>query len=99
MTIAMLLANTVEAARLRGVSALRKPRPNKSKSVVEWPQPTTEGDLDSSRLRTGEIVAGIGGLALFVFRSSTGSAAGRKGFDRRRSGWDGRLDLVASSSR
>jgi hypothetical protein len=26
-----------------------------------------EGDLDFSRLRTGEIVAGIGGLALFVF--------------------------------
>jgi hypothetical protein len=29
--------------------------------------PSTEADLDSSRLRTGEIVAGIGGLALFVF--------------------------------
>jgi hypothetical protein len=26
-----------------------------------------EADLDSSRLRTGEIVAGIGGVALFVF--------------------------------
>jgi hypothetical protein len=29
--------------------------------------PSTEADLDSSRLRTGEIVAGIGGVALFVF--------------------------------
>jgi len=29
--------------------------------------PLTEADLDSSRLRTGEIVAGIGGVALFVF--------------------------------
>src|SRR4051794_13628631 len=28
---------------------------------------STEADLDSSRLRTGEIVAGIAGLALFVF--------------------------------
>jgi hypothetical protein len=29
--------------------------------------PLTEADLDSSRLRTGELVAGIAGLALFVF--------------------------------
>src|SRR4051812_3354093 len=28
---------------------------------------STEADLDSSRLRTGELVAGIAGLALFVF--------------------------------
>jgi hypothetical protein len=29
--------------------------------------PTTEADVDSSRLRNGELVAGIGGIALFLF--------------------------------
>ena len=61
MTIAMLLANTVQAARGRLTAArpgcLNPPRQIHRRRLT----------LDSSRLRTGEIVAGIGGVALFVF--------------------------------
>jgi hypothetical protein len=46
--------------------------------------------LDSSRLRTGEIVAGIAGIALFVFLFFDWFAAGEEGFDTGGvSGWDG----------
>jgi hypothetical protein len=50
--------------------------------------------LDSSRLRTGEIVAGIGGIALFVFLffdwfSSVNALGGGGGV----SGWDALTDL------
>jgi hypothetical protein len=46
--------------------------------------------LDSSRLRTGEIVAGIAGVALFVFPFFDWFAAGEEGFDTGGvSGWDG----------
>ena len=47
-------------------------------------------DLDFSRLRTGEIVAGIAGIALFVFLFFDWFAAGEEGFDTGGvSGWDG----------
>jgi hypothetical protein len=46
--------------------------------------------LDSARLRTGEIVAGIGGIALFVFLFFDWFGAGVEGFDTGGvSGWDG----------
>ena len=46
--------------------------------------------MDSSRLRTGEIVAGIAGIALFVFLFFDWFAAGEEGFDTGGvSGWDG----------
>jgi hypothetical protein len=46
--------------------------------------------LDSSRLRTGEIVAGIAGIALFVFLFFDWFSAGVEGFDTGGvSGWDG----------
>jgi hypothetical protein len=43
--------------------------------------------LDSSRLRTGELVAGIGGIALFVFLFFDWFGGG--GFSGNQSGWDG----------
>jgi hypothetical protein len=45
--------------------------------------------VDSSRLRTGEMVAGIGGIALFVFLFIDWFGAGFEGFDDGVSGWDG----------
>jgi hypothetical protein len=65
--------------------------------------PSTEADVDSSRLRTGEIVAGIGGLAMFIFlffdwfsgapelsgNLVTGATISRPGV----SGWDALIDL------
>jgi hypothetical protein len=65
--------------------------------------PSTEADVDSSRLRTGEIVAGIGGVAMFVFlffdwfsgapelsgNAVTGATLTRPGI----SGWDALVDL------
>jgi hypothetical protein len=46
--------------------------------------------LDSSRLRTGEMVAGIAGIALFVFLFFDWFSAGVEGFDTGGvSGWDG----------
>jgi hypothetical protein len=59
-------------------------------------------DLDSSRLRTGEIVAGIGGLALFVFlffdwfgggAELTGSVGNLSLTRTGISGWDALTDL------
>ena len=46
--------------------------------------------MDFSRLRTGEMVAGIAGIALFVFLFFDWFAAGVEGFDTGGvSGWDG----------
>jgi hypothetical protein len=46
--------------------------------------------LDYSRLRTGEMVAGIAGIALFVFLFFDWFGAGVEGFDTGGvSGWDG----------
>jgi hypothetical protein len=51
--------------------------------------------VDSSRLRTGEMIAAIGGLALFVFLFFDWFGAGIEGFDGGGlSGWDGLGDDV-----
>ena len=60
MTIAMLLSNTAQAARARL-------KPAAASGLNPGLNPYTEADLDSQRLRTGEIVAGIGGIALIIF--------------------------------
>jgi hypothetical protein len=50
-------------------------------------KPSTEADLDSSRLRTGELVAGVGGALLFVFLFFDWFGGG--GFTGNLNGWDG----------